>query len=105
MLLTRKASTQAAPQSRLARAASGAMAKTMDRRTFLATSLAPLQPALPGRAAGAPATLEAPPAAHAVSLAPHPPAARPRPGPFDSEQPPRSSPMDIQYAVSRMPGA
>jgi formate dehydrogenase major subunit len=38
MLLTRKASTQAAPQSRLARAATGALAKTMDRRTFLKRS-------------------------------------------------------------------
>ena len=38
MLLTRKASSQAAPQSRLARAATGAMAKTMDRRTFLKRS-------------------------------------------------------------------
>jgi formate dehydrogenase major subunit len=38
MLLTRKATAQAAPQSRLARAATGAMAKTMDRRTFLKRS-------------------------------------------------------------------
>jgi formate dehydrogenase major subunit len=38
MLLTRKASTQAAPQARLARAATGAVAKTMDRRTFLKRS-------------------------------------------------------------------
>src|SRR5262245_44832917 len=38
MLLTRKASSSAAPQSRLARAATGAVAKTMDRRTFLKRS-------------------------------------------------------------------
>jgi formate dehydrogenase major subunit len=37
MLLTRKASSQAAPQARLARM-SGAVAKTMDRRTFLKRS-------------------------------------------------------------------
>src|SRR6186713_1846244 len=38
MLLTRKASSQASPQSRLSRAAIGALAKTMDRRTFLKRS-------------------------------------------------------------------
>ena len=38
MLLTRKASTQAAPQPRFARAATDALAKTMDRRTFLKRS-------------------------------------------------------------------
>src|SRR5918995_2172551 len=38
MLLTRKASTSAAPQARLARGLSGVMAKTMDRRTFLKRS-------------------------------------------------------------------
>jgi formate dehydrogenase major subunit len=38
MLLTRKASSQAAPQARLARVASHAVAKTMDRRTFLKRS-------------------------------------------------------------------
>jgi formate dehydrogenase major subunit len=38
MLLTRKASDQAAPQSRLARGLSGVLAKTMDRRAFLRRS-------------------------------------------------------------------
>jgi formate dehydrogenase major subunit len=38
MLLTRKASIHAAPHARLARAATGAVAKTMDRRTFLKRS-------------------------------------------------------------------
>ena len=38
MLLTRKASNHAAPQARLARVATGAVAKTMDRRTFLKRS-------------------------------------------------------------------
>jgi formate dehydrogenase major subunit len=38
MLLTRKASGQAAPQSRLARGLSGVLAKTMDRRAFLRRS-------------------------------------------------------------------
>src|SRR5437763_10704870 len=35
MLLTRKATSSAAPQPRLARGLSGVLAKTMDRRTFL----------------------------------------------------------------------
>jgi len=38
MLLTRKATSQAAPQSRLARGLSSVMAKTMDRRAFLKRS-------------------------------------------------------------------
>ncbi|HEU4644730.1 MAG TPA: molybdopterin-dependent oxidoreductase, partial [Burkholderiales bacterium] len=38
MLLTRKASDPAAPQSRLARGLSGVLAKTMDRRAFLRRS-------------------------------------------------------------------
>src|SRR2546421_7170982 len=38
MLLTRKATSQAAPQGRLARGLSGVLAKTMDRRTFLKRS-------------------------------------------------------------------
>src|ERR1043165_9683543 len=38
MLLTRKATSHAAPQARLARAVSGATPKTMDRRTFLKRS-------------------------------------------------------------------
>jgi len=38
MLLTRKASSNAAPQSRLSLAATSALAKTMDRRTFLKRS-------------------------------------------------------------------
>jgi len=38
MLLTRKASEQAVPQSRLARGLSGVLAKTMDRRAFLRRS-------------------------------------------------------------------
>ncbi|HEX6297530.1 MAG TPA: formate dehydrogenase subunit alpha [Burkholderiales bacterium] len=38
MLLTRKATSSAVPQPRLARALSGALAKTMDRRTFLKRS-------------------------------------------------------------------
>ena len=38
MLLTRKATSHAAPQTRLARALSGAAPKTMDRRTFLKRS-------------------------------------------------------------------
>jgi formate dehydrogenase major subunit len=38
MLLTRKASAQAVPQSRLARGLAGALAKTMDRRAFLRRS-------------------------------------------------------------------
>ena len=38
MLLTRKATSQAAPQPRLSRGLSGALAKTMDRRTFLKRS-------------------------------------------------------------------
>ena len=38
MLLTRKATSQAVPQARLARAAIGAIAKTIDRRTFLKRS-------------------------------------------------------------------
>src|SRR5688572_22992349 len=38
MLLTRKATSSAVPQSRLSRGLSGALAKTMDRRTFLKRS-------------------------------------------------------------------
>src|ERR671937_2553198 len=38
MLLTRKATSQAAPQPRLSRGLSGVLAKTMDRRTFLKRS-------------------------------------------------------------------
>src|SRR5262249_34256274 len=38
MLLTRKATSSAAPQSRLARGLSGALAGTIDRRTFLKRS-------------------------------------------------------------------
>jgi formate dehydrogenase major subunit len=38
MLLTRKASSSAVPQNRLARGLSGAIAGTMDRRTFLKRS-------------------------------------------------------------------
>src|SRR2546421_6783905 len=38
MLLTRKATSQAAPQGRLARGLSGVLASTMDRRTFLKRS-------------------------------------------------------------------
>src|SRR5438045_8066614 len=38
MLLTRKATSTAAPQNRLARGLSGALAATMDRRTFLKRS-------------------------------------------------------------------
>jgi len=38
MLLTRKASAQAVPQSRLARGLAGVLAKTMDRRAFLRRS-------------------------------------------------------------------
>src|SRR5438132_8817708 len=38
MLLTRKATGTAAPQARLSRGLSGALAKTMDRRTFLKRS-------------------------------------------------------------------
>ena len=38
MLLTRKASSQAVPQSRLSRAVANAQAKTMDRRAFLQRS-------------------------------------------------------------------
>lgn len=38
MLLTRKASSQAVPQSRFARGLSGVIAKTMDRRAFLQRS-------------------------------------------------------------------
>ena len=38
MLLTRKSTNSAAPQARLARGLSGALAKTIDRRTFLKRS-------------------------------------------------------------------
>ena len=38
MLLTRKATSTALPQPRLARGLSGAVAKTMDRRSFLKRS-------------------------------------------------------------------
>ena len=38
MLLTRKATSSAVPQNRLARGLSGVLAKTMDRRAFLRRS-------------------------------------------------------------------